>query len=67
MIEQEIIQRFNNYSDLLKLLVYAIALKEEKYELLAVLDKVVDEEFREQVKTVETMIKDVDLDKLVEA
>lgn len=67
MIEQEIIQRFNNYSDLLKLLVYAIALKEEKYELLAVLDKVVDQEFREQVKTVETMIKDVDLDKLVEA
>lgn len=50
-------QRFLSYTPLLQVLVYAIALKEERYELLNEINPLVDDEFRTSVSAVDTLLK----------
>ena len=57
MTQKQIETRFESYTPIFKLFVYALALKEERYELLAVLDKCVDEEFRNSVPTALSIIE----------
>jgi len=58
--QQELEDRFESYSPITKLFVYTIALREERYELLAVLNKLVDDEFRSQVPTINMIIDHVE-------
>ena len=50
-------QRFLSYTPLIQLLVYAIALKEERYELLNEINPLVDDEFRNSVSAVDAFLK----------
>jgi hypothetical protein len=49
-LPQSISERFLAYSPIMQVLVYTIALQKEKYELLAEIDKLVDDEFRSCVR-----------------
>lgn len=50
-------QRFLSYTPLLQVLVYAIALREERYELLNEINPLVDDEFRTSVSAVDPFLK----------
>jgi hypothetical protein len=49
-------KRFVSNSPLMQLLIYSIALKEERYEILAEIDPMVDDAFRKQVNDVQESI-----------
>lgn len=49
-------ERFLSYTPLIQLLVYSIALKEERYELLSEIDPLVDDEFRKTVSAVDAFL-----------
>jgi hypothetical protein len=50
-------ERFLSYSFIMKVIVYSIALRQEKYELLAEIDKVTTDEVRDSVVRIEPLLK----------
>lgn len=51
-------------SPVVQLFIYSIALREERYELLAEIDPLVDDEFRDSVKAADFLITNVEKEKM---
>lgn len=54
-----------SYTPVLQLFVYSLALREERYELLAEIDPLVDDEFRNSVKAADFLITSVEKEKMI--
>ncbi len=59
-VNETVQERFLSYSFIMKVIVYSIALRQEKYELLAEIDKVANDEVRESVKRLEPFLESWD-------
>jgi hypothetical protein len=59
-VNETVQERFLSFSFIMKVIVYSIALRQEKYELLAEIDKVANDEVRESVKRLEPFLESWD-------
>lgn len=65
MVLTDVQKRFMSNSPLVQLFIYSIALREERYELLAEINPLVDDNFRDSVKAVDFLITSAEKEKII--